>query len=165
MAPNLRNRAFSITAALDVPAGGAEGVVVSHGSAGGGYSLYVKDRRLHYAYNMLGTTITVVTAEVELPDGPTMARVVYQPTGFFQGDVDLFYGDVPVGQGHVARTMPVTYGITPFSVGYQRGTAVAPDYETPFAFTPGALAEVVIEAEGRPYRDPPAEERAGLAMQ
>jgi arylsulfatase len=167
MAPNLRNRAFRISAELDIPdsGGGGEGVVATHGSAGGGYSLFVKDGRLHYTYNFLGIELTTVTAEVELPSGPTVARVEFVPTGPFAGDVDLYYGDLPVGQGHVVRTMPITYGMAPFSVGYQRGPAVAPDYEPPFAFAPGVLGEVVFEVEGRPYRDPAAEQRAASAIQ
>jgi hypothetical protein len=42
---------------------------------------------------------------------------------------------------------------------------VAPTYEPPFTFTEGALLRVVVETDGREYRDPPAEERAGVAMQ
>ena len=64
------------------------------------------------------------------------------------------------------QTTPVTYGIIGgFTVGYQRGTPVSPTYKPPFALADGVLKRVVIEPDGLEYRDPPAEERAGVAMQ
>ena len=56
VAPNLRNRGFRITAELDLPDGGADGVIVTHGGAAGGYALYLQDGRLHWTYNWLGAT-------------------------------------------------------------------------------------------------------------
>ena len=48
-------------AALAVPVDGpVDGVIVAQGSHSGGYALYLKDRRLHFAYNFVGTEITVV---------------------------------------------------------------------------------------------------------
>jgi arylsulfatase len=165
VAPNLRNRGWRLFAELVVPDGGAEGVIASHGGSAGGWSVYLAGRRLHFAYNHLGTTLTTVSAELPLPAGPVIARVVFRPTGPFAGDVDLFYGDLPVGQGHVPRTHLVTFGVGGFTVGYQRGSAVTPAYHGRFEITGGALVRVVIEADGRPYRDPAREERAALATQ
>ena len=54
LAPNLRNRGFRIRAELDLPAGGADGVLVTHGGASGGYALYLQDGRVHWTYNRLG---------------------------------------------------------------------------------------------------------------
>jgi len=165
LAPNLRNRRWRLLADLVVPETGAEGVIACHGGPAGGWSVYVSGGRLHFVYNHLGATFTTVGAEVAAPAGPLTARVEFSPTGAFQGDVDLFYGDVPVGQGHVPRTTLLTYGVEGFSVGYQRGGAVTPAYRGRFEFTPGALERVVIEADGAPYRNPTAEDRAALATQ
>ena len=165
MAPNLRNRGWRLWAELDVPAGGAEGMIVGQGSHAGGYAAYVRDGRLHFTHNFLGTLVTTVAAEVALPAGPTVARIEFRPTGRFQGDVDLFYGDVPVGQGHVRATTPITYGMEGFTVGYQRGGAIVPGCSGRLAFTPGALHRVIIEADGSAYRDPAREDRARMATQ
>src|SRR5262249_28121735 len=51
VAVNVRNRSHVVRAEVDVPAGGAEGVVVAQGSLLGGWALYVKDGRLRYAHN------------------------------------------------------------------------------------------------------------------
>jgi hypothetical protein len=90
---------------------------------------------------------------------------VFTATGQFAGDVDLFYDDLPVGQGHVPRTVMVTFGMVGFTVGYQRGSAVTPAYDGRFQITPDSLTRVVIEADGRPYRDPEGEQRTAMAIQ
>ncbi|MFE2166467.1 arylsulfatase [Streptomyces sp. NPDC059447] len=48
-------RSFDVTVELDEHAAGDQGVLVSHGDQGGGYSLYVEDGRLRFAYNEYGT--------------------------------------------------------------------------------------------------------------
>ena len=54
MIPPVYNRSFTITADLDVPPGGAEGVIVAESDVMGGFALYVQDRRLRYTYSFLG---------------------------------------------------------------------------------------------------------------
>ena len=165
VAPNLRNRGFRITAELDLPDGGAEGVIMSHGGGAGGYALYLQGGRVHWAYNWLGATLTTVSSDEDLPAGRVDVEVTFTPTGRFQGDVVIARDGAPIGKGHVPATTPVTYGIVGFTVGYQRGTAVSSAYEPPFALPGGVLRRVVVEPEGLEHRDPPAEERAAEAMQ
>ena len=49
--PRVLNRPHSITATVEIPEGGAEGVLLCQGSAAGGYSLFMKDGALHYVHN------------------------------------------------------------------------------------------------------------------
>jgi arylsulfatase len=167
VAPNLRNRAFQVVAEIERTAASvsADGVVIAHGGPQGGYAVYVAGGRLHYVHNLLGSASFTVSASVELPVGSTAARVVFTPTGPFRGDVELFYGDVPVGQGHLPRTTPISFGVEGFSVGYQRGAALTDAYEAPFAISHDVLKRVVIDGIGPAYRDLPGEERAALAQQ
>ena len=51
--PPLTGTSFSISAKAVIPEGGARGVIVAYGARGGGFSLYIKDGRLHYE-NKLG---------------------------------------------------------------------------------------------------------------
>jgi arylsulfatase len=53
-AVNVRNRSHTITAEVEIPAGGADGVLIAQGSLLGGWSLYVKDARLRYVHNYVG---------------------------------------------------------------------------------------------------------------
>ena len=165
VAPNLRNRGWRMLAELVVPDDGCGGMIACHGSHGGGYAVYVRDGRLHYTYNHLGSVETTVVAEVELPPGPVTARVEFRPTGRFAGDVDLYYGDLPVGQGHVPRTNAVTYGTEGFAVGYQRGGTITHRCEGRAEFTKGAFTKLVVQVDGEPWRDPAREDRGRMAMQ
>jgi arylsulfatase len=166
LAPNLRNRSFQLAAALTVPAGGApDGVIVGHGGHSGGYCLYVQGGRLHYVNNLLGAAHTTVSAEVALPPGEVLVRAVFTATGRFQGEVELWYGDVPVGRGSIPRTTPLTYGVDPFFVGEQRMTPVSPITAGLGLLPAGMLDHVVIDAIGAAYRDPDGEARLGMARQ
>ena len=77
----------------------------------------------------------------------------------------ISYDGREVGHGHVPMTTPITYGIVGFTVGYQRGTSVSPTYDVPFAISRDVLRTVVVEPDGREWRDAPAEVRAAGAMQ
>lgn len=138
---------------------------LAHGGHSGGYALYLADRRLHYVNNFLGTTHTTVSAGVQLPVGDVLVRATFTPTGRFQGTLELWYGDVPVGRGHIPATTPVTYGVDPFSVGYQRMTPIAPGLLGNAPITPGVLDHVLIETTGPAHRDRAAEQHAALAQQ
>ena len=73
-AVNVKNRSHTITAEVEIPAGGAEGVLLAHGSWFAGYSLYVKDRRLHYVHNHLGLAEYRISSTEDLPAGPSKLR-------------------------------------------------------------------------------------------
>jgi arylsulfatase len=166
IAPDLRGRSFTIAAELDVPADGTvEGVIVAHGSHSGGYALYLAGRRLHYAYNFLGAELTTIDASVDLPPGPIVAYAAFTSDGHFAGDMQLRYDDVPVAQGRIPRTTPITYGMHGFAVGYQGSGPVTDACPGKFEITPGVLRRVVVEVVGRRHRDAAGEQRAGLAMQ
>lgn len=166
VAPDLRNRSFQIAAELDMPAtGDVAGTIVAHGSHSGGYVLYVAARRLHYTYNFLGSELTTISASVDLPAGPLVARAVFTLAGAFTGELQLFYDDVPVGQGRLRQTTPITYGMHGFAVGYQPGGPIAPVCGGKFDIPLGVLRRVVIDVVGERRRNAAAEAQAGRAMQ
>lgn len=166
LAPNLRNRQFQISAPLHVPADRpCDGIIAAHGGHSGGDALDLADRRLLYVNNFLGAQHTTVSASVELPIGEVLARATFTPTGRFQGTLELWYGDVPVGRGHIPVTTPITYGVDPFSVGYQRMTPISPKLIGPAEIATGVLHHVMIERPARPTANRPAEQQAALAKQ
>lgn len=166
MAPNLKNRPFVLAAELMVPAAGeVAGVLAAHGSHSGGYAAYLQGRRLHFAYNFVGTTITTVSASVELPVGLVEVRVVATRGEIGTTGIELWYGDIPVGAGVIPRRTPLTYGTTAFAVGYQPGAPITPALPGRAEITPGVLRRVVIEVQGKPKRDKDAELRKDIATQ
>ena len=51
---SIKNKSFSVTAEVDVPDGGAEGVIIAQGGRFGGWAVYAKDGTAKFVYNVLG---------------------------------------------------------------------------------------------------------------
>ena len=56
---SIKNKSYAITADVDVPKSGAEGVIIAQGGSTNGWSLYAKGGKLKYCYNFFGIDITV----------------------------------------------------------------------------------------------------------
>ena len=171
-APRLFNRPHSITAFVDIPEGGAEGVLFCQGTAAGGYSMYVKDGRLSYVHNYVARERFRVSSPDILPAGRHELRFEFEPTG----EVDLPHGrGVPARlqlyvDGSLAATADAPY-TTPFifnpggvSCGHNPGSPVTPDYTSPFRFT-GRLEKVVVDVTGELIIDAEAELKASMTRQ
>ncbi len=155
MIPPVYNRSFTITADLEVPPGGAEGVIVAESDVMGGFALYVQDRRLRYTYSFLGIKVDTLTASEELPTGRSQVRYEFtadEPgkpaTG---GRGRLFVNDRQVGEDRLDRTVPqrfTTYA--GMDIGRDSGEPVSPSYraKSPFAFS-GSIGKVVFELAPR----------------
>ncbi len=151
-AVNLRNRSHTITARVRIPEGGAQGVLLAHGSWFAGYSLYVKDRRLVYVHNNMGLAEYSIRSAVELPSGEATLRFRFTRTGDHRGTGTLFAGEQLIGQGEIPHMVPhvIETSGEGLCCGYDSGLPVTADYEAPFRFT-GDIEEVVVELdEGGP---------------
>jgi arylsulfatase len=150
MIPRVYNRSYSITAELEVPPGGAEGVIVAEADHLGGFSLYVKDGKLTHTYSMMGVFIFKQVAEEPLPSGAVTVRMEFAADGATPatgGEVTLYVDDRPVGKGRMDHTVPVRFsGYAGMDIGRDNGGVVDRSYEDekPFAFT-GTVKRVVFD--------------------
>ena len=78
---NLKNKSFAITSELVIPAGGANGVVMSQGGAHAGWSVYLLDGIPHYTHNFVGLRLYTVTGERAVPEGTHQLRVEFDYDG------------------------------------------------------------------------------------
>ncbi|WP_421108413.1 arylsulfatase [Streptomyces sp. NEAU-S77] len=140
--PPVMNRAHRITAHVDRATASDEGVLVSLGSISSGYVLYVKDNRLVYEYNFLGTRYTV-TSEEELPTGPAELTFEFVKTGDMRGVGHLSVSGRPVGSEDIPRVLPHFLGWQGLDIGRDTLSPSSPSYEGEFAFT-GTLKKVVF---------------------
>lgn len=146
-APNLTNRSFRITADVDLPAGGAQGVLFSQGGRFGGHALFLLDGQLVYHYNLLGRSRQAVASTAAMPAGRHVLTLAFKSDGPGYGkggEVTLWLDDQPVGQGRLTHTVPwVLSYVEGLNVGMETGTPVCEDYAVPFAFT-GTLHSVRV---------------------
>lgn len=146
---NIKNRSFSVTAAVDIPAStSAHGVVIAQGGRFGGWTLYVKDGRLRFVYNLLGMTEFATESAVDLPPGKHQIRVefAYDGGGLARGgDVTLFHDGIPVGTGRVEQTQPLIFSAEETTdIGDDYGMPVSADYGVTSKFN-GRIDVVQIE--------------------
>ena len=173
-AVNVRNRSYSIGALVDIPAPGAEGVLFAHGSRFGGHSLYVKENRLHYAYNFVGMLEQTVVATEDVPTGESLILSASfdkdgeDPPGVATGTLSLYHGDTKVGEERI-KTQPGKFMLAGegLCVGRDSGEPVTADYPGahPHAFTGGTINRVAVDVSGEPYVDLEREAAAMMARE
>jgi arylsulfatase len=129
---NLKNKSHSVTAEIDVPASGAEGVIISQGANIGGWSLYAKDGKLKYCYNWGGFKQFFVEGATPIPAGQHQVRMefAYAGGGLGKGGkVTLYTDGKKVGEGNIDATLAIVFSADDgLDVGVDSGAAVSPDY-------------------------------------
>ena len=129
---NLKNKSYTVTADIEVPEGGARGVIVAQGGAFGGWSLYLADGVPTHCYNLLGLNRIKATGNEPLSPGSHQVRVefVYDGDGLAKGgDTSLFVDGSKVGSARQEASIPMMFsGDETLDVGVDYGSSVSDDY-------------------------------------
>ncbi|MDM9632169.1 arylsulfatase [Robiginitalea aurantiaca] len=133
VAPPLKNKSHELVAEVEVPKGGANGMLVTAGGRTSGYAFMVLDNQLVYVYNYIGDRTVIMSSE-DVPEGKSELKMVFTSTGQFQGDAELFINGKSVGKARIPKTIPATYSIEEtFDVGQDTGSPIIEDtYAVPF---------------------------------
>src|SRR6266487_4574824 len=127
----LKNKSHAVTAEVTVPEGGAEGVIVAQGGAFGGWTIYVKDGKPAYCYNLFGLQRFKVYGDSAIPAGEHQVRVefAYDGGGLGKGGTAGLYLDgKKVGEGRVEATVPMLFSADETTdLGSDSGTPVTDD--------------------------------------
>jgi arylsulfatase len=144
---------FRITADVDVPAEGAEGVLCAMGDWHGGLALFVSEGRLTFVFSRAGELLEL-TADEDLPRGPASLGVWYALDARHDGRFVLLHGERPVGTLPVGGMLPVAiqHGGAALRLGHDAGFPVSERYRPPATFT-GILHSVRVETPGTPPAD------------
>jgi arylsulfatase A-like enzyme len=154
ISPIVRGRSHRITARVQRARVDEGGVLVAAGGRFGGWSLYVRGNRLHYAGNWFGERVRVSSATA-IPAGDATLRADVLRVGKDEALIRLFVDDAPAGEGRIAPFRPAIFANEPLEVGRDGMTPVDETYASPFEFG-GRIAELVIELFGREVLDPAA---------
>jgi arylsulfatase len=146
---SVKNKSFSVTAEIEVPDDGVEGVIIAQGGRFGGWAVYAKAGKLKFVYNVLGLYEFTVEADSPIPTGQHQVRVefAYDGGGLAKGgDVTLYVDGESVGAGRVAATQPMIFSADETTdIGYESGTTVTPDYTAATSRFSGKLHWVQID--------------------
>ncbi|WP_139416112.1 arylsulfatase [Agromyces laixinhei] len=169
---SIKNKSFSVTAEVEIPDGGADGVIIAQGGRFGGWSVYVKEGKLVFVYNVLGIHEFTTTADSPIPSGTHQVRMefAYDGGGLAKGGgVTLYYDGASVGTGRVGMTQPMVFSADETTdVGYESGTAVSPDYTPQSSRFTGKINWVQIDLgddDHDHFIDPDERMRVAMARQ
>jgi hypothetical protein len=170
-AVNIRNRSYTITVEVDIQSEDAAGVLFSHGARFGGHSLYVKDRKLKYVYNFVGSKDQTIESSNPIPTGQVLLSAAFVKEGDRMpttGTLSLFINDQKVGEGRI-MTQPGNFSLVGegLNVGKDPGEPVTADYAgtNPCAFTGGAIRKAIVDVSGEPFIDLEKEAVAMMARE
>ena len=139
----IKNKSHAITALVEVPDGGADGVIVAQGGSFGGWTLYAFEGKPAYCYNLFGIRRFKVYGDEALPSGehqvrPTLAKgehqvrleFAYDGGGLGKGGTATLYVDgSKVGEARIDATVPMAFSADETTdVGSDTGTPVTDDF-------------------------------------
>ena len=162
---NTKNRSHAITAELEIPNGGANGVILAQAGRFGGWSLYLKDGKPVYTYNFLGLKRFTMASAKPLEPGKLTIRYefVYEGPGMGKGGVGtIFVNDQKVAEGKIEHTQCCAFSADEGAdVGLDEGTPVIEDYgiSAPYRFT-GRIEKITIDLKEITSADKAIEKKA-----
>lgn len=150
-APQIVGKEHTITAHVEIPKGGAEGVLACSGGEFGGWSLFLKDGKFHYAHNYLKVEKYELSSPKAVPVGKHALGVHFTPTGrhekpdYFEGDVSIFVDGEKVAERKGIKVAFQYSAMTGYGlqIGRNAATPVSHEYKAPFAFT-GRLDKLTV---------------------
>ena len=151
VAPDVRSRSYTIEAHVEIDDAGAEGVLIAHGDATSGYSLYVKDDFLVHDLN-IGGSHDIVTSDRKIPAGAhrlgvhveRLVRETPPAKGARTGvsAYTLLIDGEPAGSLQTQLGFHTLISWSGLDIGRDRGSPVS-RYDAPFEFT-GRLLRVTV---------------------
>jgi arylsulfatase A-like enzyme len=151
VAPDVRSRSYTIEAHVEIDAAGAQGVLIAHGDATSGYSLYIKDGLLVHDLN-IGGGHEIVTSDRKVPAGAHRLGVhverLVRAEAPAKGSRTGISAYTLLIDGEPAGSLETPFGFhnliswSGLDIGRDRGSPVS-HYEAPFEFT-GRLLRVRV---------------------
>jgi arylsulfatase A-like enzyme len=147
----VKNKSHAVTAEITVPDSGAEGVIVAQGGAFGGWSMYLKDGKPAYCYNLFGLQRFKVYGDAAVPAGNHQVRMefAYDGGGLGKGGTVTIYVDgQKAGEGRVDGTQPMAFSADEGTdVGSDSATPVSDDHDSKGSTFTGRIRWVQIDID------------------
>ena len=172
---NIKNKSYAVTAEVVVPDGAANGnangVIIAQGGAFGGWTIYAKEGKPAYCYNLFGLQRFKISGDTAMPSGEHQVRMefAYDGGGLAKGgNVTLYLDGNKVGEGRVNATVPLVFSADETTdLGGDSGTPVTDDFGSKDSAFNGRVRWVQIDlgadAEDADHLITP-EERYRVAM-
>ncbi len=138
-APDTKNKSWQIKADVEIPANGAEGMIITHGGRFSGWGFYLLKGKPVFDYNLAGVAHYNIAATDALSPGAhtIIYDFKYDGPGIGKGGTGTLLVDgKQVAQGKIARTLAFRLSLDEtLDCGEDTGTPICEDYQVPFKFT------------------------------
>lgn len=165
--PNTKNVNHTISAEIEVTKN-SEGVLACCGGESGGWTMFIKDQKLHWEHNWFNDERFRISSEEAIPEGHHIlsARIDVDKEGTpgTGGDVRLFLGEKEIGNGRFEKQVPFRFTVNEtFDVGMDTVTPVSDEYESPFEYN-DEIKRVMIDVSPMSFQELASEVKAKIAM-
>ncbi|MBN69954.1 MAG: arylsulfatase [Gimesia sp.] len=155
-APDLKNKSFGISAVVDIPESGAEGLLMTQGGRFCGLGLYVLEGKPVFHYNLCGVERYNVAGKEKLKPGKHVITLDFKYDGGGVGkggQATLTVDGNKVAESRIPQTVGYRMSLDEtLDIGEDTGTPVSEDYKVPFKFT-GDLEKVTIKITEHPLTE------------
>ncbi len=149
---NVKNQSYTMTANLDAGTGNTNGVILCQGGRFGGWSLWMKNGKPMFSYNVLGMSVTTIASNTTVKGNTTIVyRFDYDGGGPGKGGTMTITCDGnKVAEGRIEKTQPFFFSADDGAdVGMDEGTQVA-EYGVSNKFIGGKVSKVTIALKPQP---------------
>ena len=148
-APSLLNRSYTITAEVEIPQGGAEGMLVTDGGRFAGYGFYLLKAKPVFTWDLLDVERVKWRGNDALTPGKHTLEFdwTYDGPGMGKSGTGTLKADGKVLDSHaMSHSLPISIMWNEgFNVGADTGTPVDDsDYQVPFRFT-GKIDKLTVK--------------------
>jgi arylsulfatase A-like enzyme len=146
---NVKNVSHTITAEVDIPQGGGEGVILCQGGRFAGWSLYMLNGKVSYVHNWMDKEHYTITSQNALPAGKATIRYEFaydggEPGSGGQGTLSV--NGKNVAEGRIGKTVPFLFSADEtVDVGTDNATPVTKDYKEGDNEFTGKISKVTVD--------------------
>ena len=164
--PNTKNVNHVIAAEVEID-DKSEGVLACCGGELGGYTLFMKDGKLHWEHNWFNTDRYLVSSNDKIPPGRHVLSVEIvvdkENKPGVGGKAILHMGEKVIGEGRFEKQVPFRFTVQEgFDIGSDTISPVSDQYESPFPFT-GKIKRVFIDISKASFAELSEEAKAAHA--
>jgi len=147
---NVKNRSHSITAEVEIPQGGGEGVILCQGGRFAGWSLYMKNGKLSYVHNWVGKERYTISTSQRLPPGKHTVRYDFAYEGGQTpgkgGSGTITVNGKKAAEGRIEKTTPFVFSADETAdVGVDEATPVTDDYQERHNEFNGKIEKITVQ--------------------
>lgn len=148
---NTKNSSYTVTAPVELSDSNTNGVIIAQAGAFGGWTLYMKDGKVHHEYNFFGVERTNIAGTSPVPAGKHVIRYEFVADSAKPGaggKCFLYVDDQKIAEGQIPKTQPFSFSADEGAdVGLDGETVVSNDYKQGDNRFTGKIVKVTVEVK------------------